>query len=488
MTLLYKWLTEATRSHGSAKALVYRDTYLSWRGLSHRVDRRVQEFASMGVKKGDWVGLMLGNVPDFAILSLALSKLGATVVPLDPTTGVRDLATIMDEAPLRALITRPRGGVETQQPAPPSRTGRVENLESRRRLQGTLLTCSIYKRAPATPGEAALVVYTNDSSGDPKGVLRTDENLEAAAQLAARALEITPDDRILTTVPLYHSYGFDLGLAMALRYGATLYLEDEVAPKRIVKLLREQEINVLPGTPGLYAGLAKLPTAKALKVKKPRYLSAGSPLPEATAEAFKARWGIRILPMYHTTETSTVSCDRKEPRPGSVGKLIEGVELRIGAGAAATQPGPIWIRSKAVALHAVPAVRRRHNEVPVGGIDDKGWLRTGDVGHLDKTGRLYLTGREDQLVKVDGKRVALGEVQSCLESFPKVEQAEVRVITDPLGGPMVVASVVVLGKCGAEELIDHCAKNLAPYKVPRRIEFCTTLPSARVDAGEASGI
>src|SRR5258708_14792344 len=120
MTLLYKWLTEATRAQGSAKALVYRDTYLSWRGLSHRVDRRVQEFASMGVKKGDWVGLMLGNVPDFAILSLALSKLAATVVPLDPTTGVRDLSAIMDEAPLRALITRPRGGVETQQPTPPS--------------------------------------------------------------------------------------------------------------------------------------------------------------------------------------------------------------------------------------------------------------------------------------------------------------------------------------------------------------------------------
>ena len=137
----------------------------------------------------------------------------------------------------------------------------------------------------------------------------------------AKALEVTADDRILTTVPLYHSYGFDCGLVLALRFGATLYLEDEVAPKRIVKLLREQEINVLPGTPGLYAGLAKLPTAKALKVKKPRYLSAGSLLSEATADAFKDRWGIRIVPVYHTTETSTIACDKKEPRPGSVGKV-----------------------------------------------------------------------------------------------------------------------------------------------------------------------
>ena len=480
MTLLYKWLTEATRAEGSAKALVYRDTYLSWRGLSHRVDRRVQEFGAMGIKRGDWVGLMLGNVPDFAILSLALSKLGATVVPLDPTTGQRDLSLIMDAAPLRALITRPRGGVETQQAPPPSVTGRVENLESRRRLQGTLLTCSIYKKSPISADTAALVLYTNDSQGNPKGVLRTDENLEAAAVQTAKALEVTADDRILTTVPLYHSYGFDVGLAVALRYGATLYLEDEVAPKRIVKLLREQEINVLPGTPGLYAGLAKLPTAKPLKIKKPRYLSAGSPLAEATAEAFKERWGIRIIPMYHTTETATVSCDKKEPRPGSVGKVIDGVEVRIGDGKN-SEEGAIWVRGKSISRSVIPAPRVRDGEVPVGSVDERGWLRTGDVGHIDKTGRIYLSGREDQLVKVDGKRVALGEVQECLESFHKVEQARVRVITDPLGGPMVVASVVVMGKSGpsiAEEIIDHCAKNLAPYKVPRRIEFCETLPVA----------
>src|SRR5437016_13646600 len=81
--LLYGWLTKATDERGNAKALVYRDTYLSWRGLQHRVERRAQEFASMGIGKGHWVGLMLGNVPDFAILALALSKLGATVVPLE---------------------------------------------------------------------------------------------------------------------------------------------------------------------------------------------------------------------------------------------------------------------------------------------------------------------------------------------------------------------------------------------------------------------
>src|SRR3954451_4294654 len=107
---LYQWLSNVASDRGSGKALVYRDTYLSWRGLLHRVDRRAQELHAMGIGPGAWVGLMLGNVPDFVILALALSKIEAVVVPLDPTMGNRELEMVLEAAPLRALITRPRGG------------------------------------------------------------------------------------------------------------------------------------------------------------------------------------------------------------------------------------------------------------------------------------------------------------------------------------------------------------------------------------------
>jgi acyl-coenzyme A synthetase/AMP-(fatty) acid ligase len=113
--------------------------------------------------------------------------------------------------------------------------------------------------------------------------------------------------------------------------------------------------------------------------------------------------------------------------------------------------------------------------VAIGAIDKAGWLRTGDLGKLDKNNRLMITGREDDVVKVDGKRVALGEVEGCLEAFPKIKAAQATVVTDPMAGAMVVARVVTKQKCGAEEIIDHCARNLAPYKVPRRIEFCETI-------------
>src|SRR3954451_20039535 len=153
---------DATRTRGSAKALVYRDTYLSWRGLQHRVERRAQEFASMGIGKGHWVGLMLGNVPDFAILALALSKVGATVVPLDPTTSARDLALILDAAPFRALIPRPRGGADALPQAAVIKTKKgtrtPQQPETKRRLQGTLLTCTIYGKGKEPAPDAAVVL------------------------------------------------------------------------------------------------------------------------------------------------------------------------------------------------------------------------------------------------------------------------------------------------------------------------------------------
>src|SRR5690606_13458154 len=216
MTLLYDWLKSAADARGNNKALVYRDNYLSWRGLLHRVDRRAQEFRAMGLKKGAWVGLMLGNVPDFVILALALSKLDVTPVPIDPTTGARELELMMAAAPLRALVTRPRGSEatggtpggsdEVRKPAPIAPTSGGEEIpEIRRRLQGTLLTCSVFKRPnPDVTPRPLAVLFTADSLGDPKGVLRTSGNLEATADAVVKNLSIDIESRVLVAVPLYH--------------------------------------------------------------------------------------------------------------------------------------------------------------------------------------------------------------------------------------------------------------------------------------------
>jgi long-chain acyl-CoA synthetase len=502
---LYQWLSNVASDRGSSKALVYRDTYLSWRGLLHRVDRRAQELHAMGIGPGAWVGLMLGNVPDFVILALALSKIESVVVPLDPTMGNRELEMVLEAAPLRALITRPRGGDSGQAnggppyyaappvPRPPvvGRSAPPSKFvpENRRRLQGTLLTCSLYKRAPIanlSDSGPSVVQFTATVGGDPKGVLKTAANLVAAAKSIGASLDLKPEDRVLCTMPLHHSYGFDFGLLATLAHGTSLFLEDEISPKRIAKLLREQSVDVFPGTPALFGALARVPTVKPLKIAGARYLTSGSALPAAIAESFHQRFGIRLISCYHSTQAGPLALDRPGKDPTSVGKGFEGVELRV-AGAkgekiAAGEPGPVWARSKALSMLVVPKTHlpKRDGGAGIGDVDREGWFRTGDLGQLDRGGRLTITGREDDLVKVDGKRVALGEVDSCLEAFPKVKAAQARVVTDDLGGPMVIARVVRAGVCRAEDIIDHCARNLAPYKVPRQIEFCEALGTTLV--------
>ena len=493
--LLYQWLTTIASDRGSEKALVYRDTYLSWRGLLHRVDRRAQELLAMGIGPGAWVGLMLGNVPDFVILCLALAKIEAVVVPLDPTTGSRELEMILEAAPLRGLITRPRGS-ETTNPSGITGASGVYALgsgpiaatkfapESRRRLQGTLLNCNLYRRTPAPAfreAGALSVHFTATVGGDPHGIVRTNGNFAALAQILGKTLRLGPTDRLLCAVALHQSYGFDFGLIPSMAFGATLYLEDEISARRISKLLRDHAVDLFPATPALYGALVRVPTLKPLKLANARYLSSDSPLPAAIAEAFYTRYGVRPLSLYHSTQAGPVAIDLTGKDPESVGRTFEGVEVRVtptnGVKSTAGVAGSLWVRSGALSNLSVPRMRlpSRGDDLAVGGVDADGWFRTGDLGHVDRFGRIRITGREDDLVKVDGKRLALSEVEGCLESFPRVKAAKARIVTDDLGGPMVVAQVVRAGTCKAEELIDHCARNLAPFKVPRQIEFCETV-------------
>ncbi len=487
MTLLYDWLKTTAKKRGNAKALVYRDNYLSWRGLLHRVDRRAQEFKSMSISEGAWVGLMLGNVPDFVILALALSKLGVTVVPIDPTTGTRELELIMAAAPLRALVTRPRGSDATT--GKDDDENEEEVPEIRRRLQGTLLTCSVFKRPnPDFAAKPLSVIFTADSHGDPKGVLRTSENYKHMAETLVEALEIDEESRILVAVPLFHAYGFDMGLLPTLLSGATMFLEEEISARRVAKLIRDHTIDIMPGTPLMYGELTKLPTAKPIKAEKPRFLCGGSPLEAEVAEAMQKHYEVKLMGCYHSTETGVVSIDLPGKNPTTVGKTLKDSEIRFsklkGSKSRSTKTGAIWVRSPALSplsigpFQEIDANAKKVDLLAIGDTDDEGWYHTGDIGKMDRASRITLTGREDDIVKIEGKRVALGEVEGCLESYPAVRAAQARLLSDPYTGSIVVARVVVIDpdlEIEPEEIIDHCARNLAPHKVPRRIEFCEKL-------------
>src|SRR4029077_4719513 len=156
--------------------------------------------------------------------------------------------------------TLPRARVQRPS-APPPGSARpapaADAAEVRRRLQGTLLTCSVYKRSPPDHGvDPIAVLFTADSLGDPKGVLRTDKNTISGVDHTIAALGMTDKTKILVAVPLFHAYGWDLGFLPTLKLGCTMFLEEEVSARRIGKLVREHDVDVLPGTPAMYAELS----------------------------------------------------------------------------------------------------------------------------------------------------------------------------------------------------------------------------------------
>jgi fatty-acyl-CoA synthase len=482
MSVLHEWLQAAMAGgSGGRHALVHRDTYLSWLGLHHRVERRVRDLAGMGIAEGDLVGLMVGNVPESVVLLLALSRLDAVPVPLDPTVGGRDLDMILAAAPLRGLVTRPNA---VDPLAAPTGTLRLEPaalcprvaVESRRRLPGTLLGCSIFARRPLAPAAGTrpeVILFTLDAGGDPKGVVRGRTQLEGVGAALGSTLVLDARSQVLCTAPLHSSQGFDLGLCAALARGGTLFLEDETAEPRLLKLMLDHHIDLHAATPAAFAAMARVPTARPFGKRPPRLLSSGSPLPAAVARTFRQRLHASLHSCYHTLESGPLSLDESGDAPTTVGKPFAGVELRVGDGGEANGARAIWARGGGVCTRFVPEVklRRRGSEVPVGRAGTDGWLRTGDLGSFDRGGRLVLAGREDDLVEVDGRRVALGEVEACLEAFAHVRTAEARVEHDEAGAARVVARVVRDGRCTAKELLDHCARRLAPHKVPARIEF-----------------
>ena len=488
MSLLYEWLDNAAGARrgttaGGGRALIYRDTYLSWHGLRHRVNRRASELRGFGIEAGDWVGLMLGSVPEFVVLALALSKLDAVVVPLDPTLSGRDLDMIFAATHLRALVTRPNTLTPFAAPADTPLADRTRRrpcavLESRRRITGTLLTCATFQRAPLSlHAIPEVVLFTLDAGGDPKGVVRERRQIEGIGAALAATLQIDGATNVSTAAGLHTSQGFDLGLCLALAQGAGLVLDDELVAARLAKLLAERGADILVAAPSLFAAMACMPTAKPCPSQHIRCISSGEPLTQTVARAFRKRFKVPLLSCYQAMETGPVAIDLEGQNPTTVGLPFAGVEIRVADRLGAQMPnharGPVWVRGAGVSSTFVPPVRlrMRDSEIPIGRCHSDGWLRTGDIGRLDRDARLTLCGREDDLVKVGGRRVALGEVEGCLEAFANVRSAEARLEYDDAGGSRVIARVQRDGPCTPKQLIDHCAKHLAPHKVPARVEF-----------------
>ena len=426
-------------------------------------DRLAQLLREGGVVEGRVVGLALANSPRFLSAFLALCRLDATVALLPPQYGAGELGAIAGGVGLTSIVADRETAAGIADAIPIAGSSRGDGLEV---LEPATTVDS------ATSERDALLKFSSGSTAQPKGIALTAANVLAEIDNITMTLTLGPADRILAGVPLFHSYGFDLGVLSTLYAGATLELEDAFVPRRTLGALGG--VTVFLGVPAQYRALLATRLAAVPDLSAVRWLlSCTAPLAPETVSEFMDRFGVPICQHYGSSETGAATThvpSEVRARPASVGRPMAGVRVAV------NDDGEVVVSSAAVARGYVLGAPEGQSPLRGGG------FRTGDIGSIDSDGFLTIVGRRDAMINVGGLKVAPAEVAATLERHEAVSEAAVLGMPDGRGEEVVYAVVALSTPADEEELLAFCRDEIAEYKVPRRIEIRDALP--RTSAGK----
>jgi len=451
-------LEASSRRTPEKLALVWDGGALTFGELDRRADAFAEIIAARGVKAGDRIALSIGNHWAFAVALIAGWKLGATVAPLDKLLKEDERADIVADLSPAALIDETHvTHVDARGGETPARGGTT------------------------TEAGAALILYTSGSTGRPKGAVLSHSALEAAIESwAGPVMALTPDDVVLATLPLAHSFGLNGALLAPLLVGATVALVERFAPDRVVEAIRRHRVTVVPGVATMFRRLLDTPELAALGSVRIA-VSGAAPCPWELAERWRGRTGIRIVRGYGMTELfRPISYRAADPTesPDSIGWPVPGVEIRVvddaGRSVTAGEPGELWIRSPSAMDFYINAPDETR-EVLV-----EGWFRTGDLATVSAEGLVTIVGRKRERILRGGYSVFPPEVEAVLLTHPAVAEAAVLGMPHPELGEDVAAFVALRpgATANADELIAHCRDRLAAFKYPRRVTVLDALPRA----------
>jgi long-chain acyl-CoA synthetase len=460
--------------------------------LRERAARLRGGLRSLGVVPGDRVALVCGNTPDFAVAYLAVLGLGAVVVPLNPTSPARELTHQLELVTPVAVLADPDAVPAWDQVSahpPASVRHRVVTGDAAGGSDPGVLTCAELERHDPVPvvevasDATAALMFTSGTAGSPRAAMVSHGNLLAnLRQGKSVPAPFGPEDVVLGVLPLFHIFGMNVVLGASLEVGASVLMVPRFDPRTTAPLIPGHGVTVVPGVPSMWAVFANDPALDASTFASVRLaLSGASKLPVSVFERCRERFGVVVYEGYGLTETSPIVTssvpDVGDPRPGSIGRAIAGVEVRLvnseGVDVLVGDIGEVLVRGDNVfqGYYLDPEATARV-------IDADGWLHTGDLATADDDGWLYIVDRAKDLVIVSGFNVYPAEVEDVLMSHPAVVEAGVVGVPHEQQGETVVAHVVLAeGAVTTEaELVEYAADHLARYKCPSRILFVDTLP------------
>jgi long-chain acyl-CoA synthetase len=461
-------------------------------------DRLAGALAGLGIRPGDRVALYMPNCPQFVIGFFAILKAGGVVVQTNPMYTERELHHQWSDSGARAVLTvdmlAPRAvGVGQQLGIKHIAAGRLKgdalpegvlSFEGLVQQGGERPTLQINPRE-----DVAVLQYTGGTTGLAKGAMLTHFNIVANTLQVYKWLghDTAPgQERILTILPLFHSYGMTVCMTMGIWIAATLIMLPKFDLQEVLQTIKETQPTLFPGVPTMYIAVAMHPEAEKYGINSIRYCNSGSaPLPVEAMKAFEAKTGATIIEGYGLSEASPVThCNPVTGlrKAGSIGIPVADTECKIvalddsGREVEPGQEGELWVRGPQV----MKGYWNRPEETAKTLVN--GWLATGDIVRMDQDGYFYVIDRKKDMIIAGGFNVYPRDVEEVLYQHPAIAEAVVVGIPDAYRGETVKAYVVLKPgeSLSADDLVAFCRDRLAAYKVPRLVEFRTALPRTMV--------
>ncbi|MGW0946419.1 acyl-CoA synthetase [Streptomyces sp. NPDC002623] len=473
-----------------AVAVAQEDQRLTVRRLHERVEQLASALTELGVGRGDVVALLLYNRPEFLELVYATNRIGAVFLPLNYRLSEEEWAYILGHSRAKAIVT------EAEFVRPVDRiAGKLDDLEHRILVDDppapdwtgyeALLDRHRGAHIPAVdvgPEDLQRLMYTSGTTSRPKGVRITYGNVQAKNLAHIVHFGLTAADTTLVCGPLYHVGGLDMPALATLYAGGGVVLQRRFDAEGALRAIQEHGVTNVWLAPAMVNAVLEVPDREAYDTSSVRFILGGGektpePVLRRIMNAFPNAW---FADAYGLTETVSgdTFLDREHAlsKLGSVGRPVPHTRVRIvddtGQELPAGELGEITLRGPKVF-----AGYWRDEKATAAALRD-GWFHTGDIGHLDEDGFLYIDDRKKDMIVSGGENIATPEVERVLYECPAVLEAAVVGLTHPRWGEVPRAFVVFRpgASAGPEELREFCRERLAKFKVPARFDIVDELP------------
>lgn len=468
--------------------LEYQQKSYTWKALDEEANRYANGLGNRGIRRGDHVAIFMKNSDDFIILSYAVWKVGAVLVPIHYRSAVPEVAYILQHAHVKALlidesyissVTQALEDVD-QPPALIVHTGAVTQGDF---LHKETLRANTTKSVGThiEGGHFAELLYTQGTTGKPKGALFTHNQVMDTAMIYERLAQMKRRDCYALSVPLCHGLALNAIVLTTALVGGKVLLEDHFDAAEVLEWLQHRDVTHFFGVPSMYHALIEQAPAhfKAPTLRVANYGAAPMP-PELLERTMQLLPDAQFFNFYGTTESGptglTLLPTNHAQHKGKTGKPMPLTAVRVVneymEDVAQGEQGEIVIKS--------PAVMTEYYNDPAATftVMKNGWLFTGDLAVVDGEGFISIVGRKDNMILSGGETVYAADIEHVLLSHPKVEDAVAMGIPDELWGEIVAVTIVVAPNetLTEEEIVHYCKERLASYKIPKKFMFVNELP------------